>query len=146
MEKKENTAYIFDNRKQRFIEYYKDNFGIITVACGKANISRQTYYDWLKSDAEFSKKIDEIEPELIGQVKDRLLKGIYDGDLPSIRFYLERKSQEFKNKTEIDVYNRTEIDKVLKDLKEYIDAHKPKNIQDNRGATPLADPEAKRAV
>ncbi len=122
-----------DDTKALFLKHYEESLGIITIACQKANISRQTYYDWLKKDDLFAKKISEVEVVQVGMVKDMLLQAIASKDLPSIRFYLERKSPEFKAKAELDVYNREEIDKTLAEIKEFLHAHKPKIIQNTGG-------------
>ena len=130
-----------DDTQLKFLKEYEDCFGIISIACAKIGIVRQTFYNWLKKSPLFAKRVEEVEVIQIGMVKDKLLKGIVEEDLPSIRFYLERKSSEFKARAELDVYNRQEIDNTIKEIREYLNAHKPKVIQGSK--QPAIDIDAK---
>lgn len=49
--------------KPDFIENLKRSMNNATIACKNTNISRDTYYKWLKEDKEFSKQCKEIIPE-----------------------------------------------------------------------------------
>ena len=48
--------------KGKFLEVFASKLGNVSKACEAAQISRQTYYDWMK-DTEFSNKIEEVRGE-----------------------------------------------------------------------------------
>ena len=83
------------------------NRGIITSACKSVDISRQTYYNWLKDDPEFNLAAEEIQESAIDFVESKLMQkidGVYvsgkEGevyDLPpsdtAIIFFLKTKGK-----------------------------------------------------
>ena len=46
--------------KKRVIEALEKSLGVITTACKIADISRTQFYNWLKDDEDFAKKVQEI--------------------------------------------------------------------------------------
>lgn len=50
--------------------------GIISDACRKVGISRQTYYDWLKNDPEFKAAAEETQEEAIDFVESKLFEKV----------------------------------------------------------------------
>ena len=97
--------------KASFIEFYKESLGIISVACKKTNISRWTYYDWMKKDASFKEKIDEIQWPLSEEVEDRLKKAIVQDNITAIIFYLKSKHPDYKPRFEAKLGGEVEIKK-----------------------------------
>lgn len=55
------------------LEAYK---GIVTDACRKVGISRQTFYDWLKDDPDFKSAADEIQEVALDFVESKLFERI----------------------------------------------------------------------
>jgi hypothetical protein len=47
--------------KKRVIEALEKSLGVITTACKIAEVSRTQFYNWLKDDEDFAKKVQEIE-------------------------------------------------------------------------------------
>lgn len=108
-----------DTLKRRFLDVLEKNRGIITSACKSVDISRQTYYNWLASDAEFKQEAEEINENAIDFVESKLMQKINGieimndkGDVfevpPSdtaIIFFLKTKGKKrgYVEKTELDV-------------------------------------------
>ena len=66
-------------RKTIFLEELKNCSGNIKRACQKINISRTTYYKWIKKDKKFKKFVDDVKEELIDDVEASLMDRIlYD--------------------------------------------------------------------
>lgn len=88
------------NKKEKFLDAFKEGLGIIKRACQKAEISRGTYYRWRKQDEEFKRKVDEIAKQRRGKVEDGLYEKIENGSIAGIKYYLSRKGGEKWEKTE----------------------------------------------
>ena len=67
--------------------------GIVSDACKSVDVSRVTYYKYLKEDEEFKKSIDEIEGVVIDFVEGKLFKLIEKGDVAATLFYLKTKGK-----------------------------------------------------
>lgn len=90
------------DRQKAFLANLKDGKGIICYACDKTGISRQTYYDWIKADAKFKAKVDEINEETLDVVESKLLTAISNDDLTAILFYLKTKGKSRGYSEQID--------------------------------------------
>lgn len=101
LEKKEQDRTT--KKKADFLDVYAKNMGTIGVACDKAEVARSQYYHWLKTDAQFRSAIAAIDEKRIDMVEDELFALIQKHDGPSIRFFLERKSPEYKAKSQTEV-------------------------------------------
>ncbi|MDO4587972.1 MAG: hypothetical protein Q4C95_11865 [Planctomycetia bacterium] len=67
--------------------------GIVSDACKKAHISRTTFYEWVKSDEEFRKRVDEINDIAIDFVESKMFRLIQKGDGRMIQFFLSTKGK-----------------------------------------------------
>lgn len=65
-----------DNNKKRFLEILKQSRGIISSACESVDMSRQTYYNWVKDDADFALAVDEVQESMIDFVESKLMQKI----------------------------------------------------------------------
>jgi hypothetical protein len=65
-----------DNTKKKFLEILDKSRGIILTACKSMDISRQTYYNWLKSDEDFKQSAEDIQENAIDFVESKLLEKI----------------------------------------------------------------------
>jgi hypothetical protein len=81
----------YDAVKGLFPSYLIECYGIVTAACKKAGISRETFYRWRREDSVFSKTIDEIEPTTHGFVEDVLKQMITEKVPSAVFFYLKTK-------------------------------------------------------
>lgn len=105
MARKDNVLCKTNKNKIRMLEELKRSMGIVSLACDKAGLSRTQFYQWLKDDADFRQKYEEIEERQIDFVESRLFQNIKDGDPTSIIFYLKTKGKKrgYVEKTEIDI-------------------------------------------
>jgi AcrR family transcriptional regulator len=80
-------------RKADVLLALEKNLGIVTPACDEAGISRNTFYEYYKTDEEFKAAVDEIN-EIQGDfVENQLLKKIKEGSERSILFYMKYKGK-----------------------------------------------------
>lgn len=79
--------------KAALLDSLKDCSGIVTFACEKVGLSRQTYYRWYKEDPDFKERADAINELQIDVAEASLLKKIQKGDTTAIIFYLKTKGK-----------------------------------------------------
>ena len=84
---------VMELKKRAFIQAFRQTLGVIAKACSEAQISRQTYYNWLESDKEFKREVEEINEEAIDFAENALKKQIQEGDTTAIIFYLKTKGK-----------------------------------------------------
>jgi hypothetical protein len=74
----------------------------VTHACGMAEISRETYYSYLKVNPKFADKVEWLRSKPYIKSVLQINKAINMGDLPTCRWYAERKGKdEFSLRNEI---------------------------------------------
>jgi|TARA_R100000084_G_scaffold30359_1_gene11048 hypothetical protein len=78
--------------RDKFLEVFASKMGNVSKACKSANISRQTFYDWMK-DQSFSEKVDEVKEGLLDFAEHQLLSNIKEGKTAEILFYLKTKGK-----------------------------------------------------
>lgn len=88
------SNYDIQRDKEKLLTSLKDSSGIVTYACEKAGISRQTYYRWYREDPEFRARADDISELQIDVAEASLLKKIQKGDTAAIIFYLKTKGKD----------------------------------------------------
>lgn len=79
--------------KEKLLDSLKECSGIVTFACEKVGLSRQTFYRWYREDAEFKERADAINELQIDIAEASLLKKIQKGDTTAIIFYLKTKGK-----------------------------------------------------
>ena len=104
-------------KKEKLLEALEDTQGLIYHACKKAgNISRSTYYRYMKEDEEFAKRVEEIKQSQIDYVEGQLIKNISKGKETSIIFYLKSKAKD-RGYTEKNALDITTGGKPITDIK-----------------------------
>ena len=88
--KKENKTA---RHKQQMIEALTETMGIVTSACQKVNISRNTHYRWYNEDTEYQKQVDDIDNIALDCAEEQLLNHIKKSDITAIIFYLKTKGK-----------------------------------------------------
>jgi len=103
------------NKKEKLLKALQETQGLIYHACKKAgNISRSTYYRYMREDEEFAKAVDDIKEAQIDYVEGQLIKNISDGKETSIIFYLKSKAKKRGYAEKLDI---TSGGKTLTELK-----------------------------
>jgi hypothetical protein len=82
-----------DSHKKKMLEALKKTLGVVTTACNKANICRQTHYDWLKEDPEYKKAVEDIGELAIDFVETKMFEAVNNGDTGLIKYYLSTKGK-----------------------------------------------------
>ena len=98
--------------KERLLISLKDCSGIVTFACEKVKLSRQTFYRWYRDDAEFKERVDAINELQIDVAEASLLKKIQKGDTTAIIFYLKTKGKDrgYSERREISIPGGDSVD------------------------------------
>ena len=107
-------VYKLDNHKEAMLDALKKTLGIVTSACQKAEISRQTHYDWLKSDPIYKSRVDEIGEMAIDFVETKMFEGVNNNDSGLIKYYLSTKG---KNRGYVERQENRQVDGEGKDVK-----------------------------
>ena len=105
------------SKKEKLLKALRETQGLIYHACKKAgNISRSTYYRYMKEDPEFAKAVEDIKEAQIDYVEGELIKNIAQGKETSIIFYLKSKAKKrgYTDKSEVDI---TSGGKSISDIK-----------------------------
>lgn len=99
-----------DTLKKNLLEALEKCLGVVTDACKKAKISRDTHYRWLKEDELYKEAVESISEMAIDFAESSLYEQIKEGNTPATIFYLktkgknrgyiERKEHEFTMKGE----------------------------------------------
>ena len=82
-----------DIKKKEILEALEKSLGIVTTACKQVGINRDTYYEWLKKDKEFKRKVKELENVALDFAESQLHKQIAKGNPLSTMFYLKCKGK-----------------------------------------------------
>jgi len=91
--KKEEKEPAFDKIKTSMLDALENSLGIVSVACRKIGISRQTHYRWQQEDPDYDKASKEIIEATIDFVESKLFENISDKKEASIMFYLKSKAK-----------------------------------------------------
>ncbi len=111
-------------KKDAMIKALERSFGVVSVACNKVGMSRDTHYRWLKTDDKYKEAVASIKNLAIDFAESMLLENIRDKKESSIFFYLktQAKSRGYTERQEIDLGNdnhfRIEIIENNEDNKE----------------------------
>lgn len=101
MRRKQDTCRM----KEVFLKALNENKGLVTYACQKTNVARQTHYLWLTTDEEYAKRVAEIRETVLDFGENQLLKNISEGKEASLLFFLkcQGKSRGYIEKKEIEL-------------------------------------------
>ncbi len=83
-------------KKDSFLRKFEATKGNVSISAKEANISRSTYYEWIKKegeyyDAEFAEKASEIIEGTGDFVESKLMTRISKNDITAIIFYCKTK-------------------------------------------------------
>lgn len=93
-ETKQNTQKVpLKQRKKDFLEIFKANLCLVTQSCQKANISRSTYYLWLKGK-EFNNEIQEAKVSVKDFGEEALYDLIKEKNPQSVIFFNKTKNKD----------------------------------------------------
>ena len=92
-----------EHKKRAVLAALESSLGVVTSACKKAEVSRTHFYNWMKDDPEFKKKVDDIENIAFDFVESQLYKQIQENNTTATIFYLKTKGKNrgYSERTEI---------------------------------------------
>lgn len=105
-------------KKDKVISVFRKSLANISITCKQCGITRKTFYEWLKNDAEFAAQITDIkENEVVDFVENALMKRIQDGDTTAIIFACKTlgKKRGYVEKTEHEVSGNA-FERLIKNL------------------------------
>lgn len=91
--------------KKTMLDALERSLGIVSTACEKAGISRQTHYNWLKDDLEYKEAVRAIEERTIDFAESHLHALIKDKNPAATIFFLKTKGKNrgYVERQEIEV-------------------------------------------
>lgn len=111
-------------KKRAFIEALEKSLGVITPALKAANITRQTYHNWLNADPDFKAEVQAVPDIALDFAEAQLYKQMKNGNTAATIFYLKTKgkkrgytegpSEEERNK---DLFHALPLEKRLEMIK-----------------------------
>lgn len=88
--KKEDT----DRKKEQFLISLERNMNNISKTCKKLKMSRTQFYEWCKTDSDFSEAVKWVEEGLKDMAEEANYRNIKEGNVPSIIYYLKTKCKD----------------------------------------------------
>lgn len=82
-----------DNRKKDMVEALERSLGIVSTACQKVGISRQTHYNWMEKDEEYKKEVESVAESVIDFAESHLFKLVKEGNPAATIFFLKTKGK-----------------------------------------------------
>lgn len=89
---------IDSQKKQMAVQLWRETYGHVTNICAAVGISRQTFYNWMEKDKDFSQAITEAEAELNDEMRRALVEQAAGGNTGAIIFYLKKRHPDFLDK------------------------------------------------
>lgn len=93
--------------KQILLKALIETRGVVTEACLAVGLSRDTHYRWMKSDRDYSKRVEEISEIAIDFVESEMFKHIKGGDTSLIKWFMSTKGRKrgygYKSEHQVDV-------------------------------------------
>lgn len=93
-----------EHSKKKVVDALEKSLGVVTTACKIAEVSRTQFYQWLKDDEDFAKKVLEIENVTLDFVESQLHKQIKENSTAATIFFLKTKGKKrgYIERQEID--------------------------------------------
>ncbi|MFA7133057.1 MAG: hypothetical protein WC108_07135 [Bacteroidales bacterium] len=103
----------------------------VVEACFYANISRETFYNWMKADNKLCDRLEELRANPVLTARKTVVKSI-EVDPDMAMKYLERKrKKEFSTRIETDNTNREVFDDSAKEIKNILEEIRKVNNANN---------------
>ena len=97
-----------ERTKKILLAALEKNLGLISQSCKEVGICRTVYYNYLKEDEEFKKRVDEINEATIDFVEGQLYNKIKEGSEKSILFYMRYKGKKRGYTESVDITSNGE--------------------------------------
>lgn len=96
-----------DTRKNVMIQSLESSLGVVSVACQKAELSRETHYKWYREDLDYKLRVDNVKNICLDFAESKLFEQIKSNNVTSTIFYLKTqgKNRGYVERQELDVGN-----------------------------------------
>jgi hypothetical protein len=111
----------------KLIEAFNSDY-TIEQACRFANISRDTYYEWIKTHDGFGDRMEDAQTKLLQKAGEIIALSLSDGDANTARWLKDRRDPRYKSKVEAVI---TEIDQRVEERLASVLSDGTDDIQDN---------------
>jgi len=101
---------LLESKHVVFLYFFEKSFGNIAFSCRAVHIHRQTYYNWIDSNATFKQIVEDIKDEKIDIVEDKLFNNILKGNVIAQMFYLKTIGRKRGYQENIQVENSYDIE------------------------------------
>ena len=88
-----STSDKTDTKKEQLLQALEQSLGVVSTACKKAKVSRDTLYRWLKSDPDYKRKVVELENIALDFGESALHELIRGGNPAATIFFLKTKGK-----------------------------------------------------
>ena len=97
-----------DTRKRAMIEALESSLGVVSTSCEVVGISRQTHYDWMKTDETYRKSVEALDDVAIDFAESQLHQLIKAGNVVATIFYLKTKGKRrgYVERIEADIQSK----------------------------------------
>lgn len=79
--------YNTDSKKEKMLEGLTKALGIVSTACEFAGVARTTHYEWMKTDEDYKKRVDDIKELKKDFVETMMLTRIKEGSDAMLIWY-----------------------------------------------------------
>lgn len=76
------------------LEALEKSLGVVTTAAKAIGISRETHYEWMRTDTDYKAKVDTLADVALDFAESQLHKQILAGEVTSTIFYLKTKGKQ----------------------------------------------------
>ncbi|MBL7881222.1 MAG: helix-turn-helix domain-containing protein [Chryseobacterium gambrini] len=80
-------------KKKMVLKALEKSLAVVSSACQMANVNRQTFYNWLKSDSQFKEAYEEIKEISLDFAETSLFQQIGEYNTTATIFYLKTKGK-----------------------------------------------------
>jgi len=103
-------------RKERMLDCVTRHWPSITNACAEAKLSRETYYQYLRTDKNFARAVRDLDEGLIDKAESVIGKHLEKEDAKVAMWFLEHraKSRGYGDKLEVTGPNEGPLEIVIR--------------------------------
>jgi hypothetical protein len=82
-----------EHNKKAVLIALEKSLGVVTAACKQAGVGRTQFYEWLRTDEEFAKQVEDIRDVTLDFAESALYQQIKKGNTSATIFLLKTKGK-----------------------------------------------------
>jgi len=105
---KSDKTDILKKNKADMLDALEKSLGVVSTAAKKAGIHRSTHYEWMNTDPEYNKAVNDLSDVALDFAESKLHEQMNEGNVASIIFYLKTKGKRrgYVERSEIEFKDR----------------------------------------